>query len=464
MVEQQILLGLLHSPEYWSRALPHLKPEYFHDRSDKIIYELIAQYADKYGAQPTKEALEVELYKLEGVDENAFKKAADLVDALVSPEKPADVKWLLDSTEAFCQDMAVQNALRESIKILEDKEGKAGRGAIPQLLTQALSVSFDQSIGHDFMEKSDDRFAFYHKVETRIPFDIALLNKVTNGGIFRKTLTVLLAGTGVGKTLAMCHMAAANLASGLNVLYITNEMAEERIAERIEANLLDVTIDELHEIPKQTYDGRFQKLRSKTKGKLIIKEYPTSSAGAANFRHLLNELRIKKGFIPDIIYVDYLNICVSSRIRMGANVNSYTYVKAIAEELRGLAVEFNVPIITATQLNREGFVSSDPGLENTSESFGLPATADLMFAMITSDDLARLGQIMFKQLKNRYRDENLDRRFVVGIDRPKMRLYDVDSSAQKNVMQDTPQTTSQKALAAMGTSQKIDKSRFQDFS
>ena len=443
MIEETVLYHLLHSPDFWKKVFPYIKPEYFHDRSERTTFELIREYADKYGKSPTTEALTIELDRKCPDDENLFQQTSSIIEKLKpdsEKEKP-DLSWLVEKTEEFCQDRAIHNAIRSSINILDGKDTKIGRGSIPQLLNEALGVSFDGTIGHDFLDEWMSRFEQYHNIETKIPFNVAYLNKITNGGIYRKTLTVLLAGTGVGKSLAMCSFAADNLSKGLNVLYITNELSEIRVAERIDANLLDCTIDELKEMPRQTYEARIEKLKAKTKGKLIIKEYPTSSAGAANFRHLLNELRIKKNFVPDVIYIDYLNICISSRVKMGASINSYTYIKAIAEELRGLAVEFNVPVITATQLNREGFTNSDPGLENTSESFGLPATADLMFAMITNEEMAKLGQLLFKQLKNRYRDENLDRRFIVGVDRPKMRLYDADQSAQKGVIRQAPETS-----------------------
>lgn len=435
MIEKLILQNLLHSDEYWRKVLPFLKSEYFVDRSERLIFDLIKDYTDKYQGTPSLDALGIEVGNNAGADEQLARNSDSLVSELRPPEEHTDVDWLVDRTEEFCQDQAIQNGLRASIKILDGEDKTHDKGHIVQLLTNALSVSFDQSIGHDFITDWQSRFEFYHRVEARIPFDIAYLNKITNGGIYRKTLTVFLGGTGAGKSLIMCHMASANLMAGLNVLYITNELSEEMVAQRIDANLLDVTIAELETLPLQAYESRMKKLEAKTKGKLIIKEYPTSSAGAANFRHLLNELRIKKNFKPDIIYIDYLNICVSSRMKMGGSVNSYTYIKAIAEELRGLAVEFNVPIVTATQMNREGFTNSDPGLEHTSESFGLPATADLMIAMTTNEQLAEQNQLMLKQLKNRYRDENQDKRFLVGCDKGKMRLYDLDPSAQRDLIQ-----------------------------
>lgn len=459
MIERLILQNLLHSDEYWRKVLPYLKSEYFSDRSDRLVFELIRDYTDKYSKPPTPDALAIEVDHNVGPDELLAEKSITAVAQLKGEPEPNDLQWLVDKTEEFCQDQAIQNGLRASIKILDGEDKVHDKGHIVQLMSNALGVSFDTSIGHDFLEDWQERYAFYHRTEARIPFDISYLNKITNGGIYRKTLTVFLGGTGAGKSLIMCHMAAANLAMGLNVLYITNELSEEMVAQRIDANLLDVTIDELSELPISTYQGRIEKLKAKTKGKLVIKEYPTSSAGAANFRHLLNELRIKKNFVPDIIYVDYLNICVSSRMKMGGSVNSYTYIKAIAEELRGLAVEFNVPIVTATQLNREGFTNSDPGLEHTSESFGLPATADLMIAMTTNEELADLGQLLLKQLKNRYRDENIDRRFLIGIDKPKMKLYDLEDTAQKTLGSTGPAPTSQAPEKS-----KLDLRKFSDFS
>jgi archaellum biogenesis ATPase FlaH len=381
----------------------------------------------------------VDLNNLDNISDDQFKECKELVDSIPNQsEHIYKVEWLMDQTEKFCQDKAIYNAIMQSIKIMDDKTGTTSKGSIPQLLSDALAVSFDTSIGHDFIEDAQSRFEFYHRKEERLPFDIDYLNKITRGGLPRKTLNILLAGTGVGKTLAMCHFAASYMAAGKNVLYITMEMAEEKIAERIDANLLNVPLDELGTLPKESYDKKMARLKEKTVGRLIVKEYPTSTAGAANFRHLLNELKIKKNFIPDVIFIDYLNICMSSRIKQGANVNSYTYIKAIAEELRGLAVEFNVPVISATQTTRSGFDSSDVGLTDTSESFGLPATADFMVALIATDELKALNQIMIKQLKNRYSDPEMYKRFVVGVDRPRMRLYDAEQSAQEDIVDDSP--------------------------
>lgn len=435
MIEKTIISHLIFNEAYARKTLPFLKDEYFHNQHEKTVYKLIDTYVKQYNNTPTKEVLHIELKNKEGISESVYKDSKSLIDDLTAEN--TEVQWLLDSTEKFCQEKAVYNAIMASIKILDDKSGATSTGSIPTLLSDALGVSFDVSIGHDYFANSDDRFDFYHRKEEHIPFDISLLNSITKGGLVRKTLNIALAGTGVGKSLFMCHCASYNLTQGKNVLYITMEMAEEKIAERIDANLLDVTVDELSTLSREAYDKKISKVRKNTIGKLVIKEYPTASAGSAHFRHLLNELRIKRNFIPDIIYIDYLNICSSSRIKSGANVNSYTYIKAIAEELRGLAVEFNVPVFSATQTTRGGYGNSDVELTDTSESFGLPATADLMFALISTEELEALGQLMVKQLKNRYNDPTLNRRFVVGIERAKMRLFDVDSSEQ-TLQDDTP--------------------------
>jgi replicative DNA helicase len=433
MIERVIFSNLVHNEEYGRKVIPFLKEEYFSNYSDKLVFNLIWDYLKEYNSFPSKEALAIDLANKDGVNQQTFDDCKNIISSMThDPETKVD--WLVDKTEQFCQEKAVYNAIMKSIEIIDNKDNKTSKGAIPQILTDALGVSFDSHIGHDFLDDAESRYEFYHTREQRIPFDLHYMNEITQGGLPRKTLNIILAGTGVGKSLAMCHMAAANMAAGFNVLYITMEMAEERIAERIDANLLNVTIDDLKLLPKDSYTKKIEKLRSKVKGKLKIKEYPTATAGSANFRHLINELKIKKNFIPDIIYIDYLNICISSRIKNGANVNSYTIVKAIAEELRGLAVENNVPIISATQTTRGGYSNSDVGLEDTSESFGLPATADFMFALITSEELEELGQIMVKQLKNRYSDPGSNRRFVVGVDRSRMRLFDVEDSAQKDIM------------------------------
>ena len=435
MIEKTILSHLIYNEAFARKVLPFLKDEYFHNQPDMVVYKLISDYVQKYNNTPTKEVLFLELNNKEGLSEVTFKDSKRTIEDLQTDN--TDIQWLLDSTEKFCQDKAIYNAIMASIKILDDKSGTSSTGSIPTLLSDALGVSFDVSVGHDYFLNSDNRYDFYHRREEHIPFDLEFFNKITKGGLVRKTLNIALAGTGVGKSLFMCHCASHNLVSGRNVLYITMEMSEEKIAERIDANLLNVTVDELTIMPKDVYDKKIGRVKEKTVGKLIIKEYPTASAGSANFRHLINELRIKRNFIPDVIYIDYLNICSSSRIRSGSNVNSYTYIKAIAEELRGLAVEFNVPIVSATQTTRGGYGNSDVELTDTAESFGLPATADLMFALVSTDELEAVSQIMVKQLKNRYNDPTLYKKFVVGIDRAKMRLFNTEQSAQDNLIDDT---------------------------
>lgn len=601
MLEKIIFESLINNEEYARQAMPHLKEEYFHEYIDKKVFNIIDEYMGTYNTAPPKEAILLELSKSGDFSEDQFTKATELVESFKYPEHK--IEWLIDETERFCQDKALYNGIMESIKIIDNKESNLSKGSIPQILSEALGVSFDTSIGHDFTENAEERYASYHAKEYRIPFDLEFFNKITKGGLPRKTFNVILAGcvhpdtkvdafysneeetikktirigdikglleekydvwvdspdgmvsvnyfidkgmwdeyilkvdgqepiicneshlfettigwvsaqelvgkgeihfltkdgfkkghviytgaqvpivdinvahenhryytngvsshnTGVGKSLFMCHLAANNLTQGLNVLYITLEMAEEKIAERIDANLLDVTMDELHEMPKEAYLKKIERVKNKTKGKLIIKEYPTSSAGAANFRHLLNELKLKKNFIPDIIYIDYLNICSSSRLKSAASVNSYLYVKAIAEELRGLAVEQNIPIVSATQTNRDGLTASDLDLTNTSESIGLPATTDMMFALISSEELEALGQIMVKQLKNRYNDLNYYKRFVIGVDRSKMKLYDAEQSAQENIVDDTPLMDKTPTGQRLTGESKFDKSKFDDF-
>ena len=428
-IEETILRHLVHKEHFARKALPFLRDEYFSDSSERLIYHRINEFVQKYNDIPSREALEIDLDQIKNLSEDQYAKCVDIIQNLEEPEAVED-QWLIDETERFCQDRAIYNAIMDSIGIIDGKDKDRTKGSIPEILTSALAVSFDSHIGHDFLEDYEERFNFYHKVEERIPFDLEMLNTITRGGLPRKSLNIILAGTGVGKTLAMCHMAAANLALGKNVLYITMEMAEEKIAERIDSNLLNVAVDALTDLPKDSYEKKVERIRNKTVGKLIIKEFPTASAHVGHLRHLLNELQLKRSFVPDIIYIDYLNICLSARIKTGANVNSYTYVKAIAEELRGLAVEKNLPIVSATQTTRTGYSNSDPGLEDTSESFGLPATADFMIALVSSDQLQDLNQIMIKQLKNRYNDPTINRRFVVGVDRAKMRLYDLEDSAQ----------------------------------
>ena len=430
-LEQAILKNLVYNEEYLRKVLPFLKPEYFSDRTEKTIFNEITSFTETYNTTPAIEAIGIAVKERNTLTDDEVEKCQTYLKEIESnKETSTEIQWLVDKTEKFCQEKAIYNAVLGSISILDGKDKQNEKGAIPKILSDALAVSFDTTVGHDYLENSDERYEFYHRKEERIPFDLEYFNKITKGGLPAKTLNIALAGTGVGKSLFMCHVAAGAMVQGKNVLYITLEMAEEKIAERIEANLLNVTLDDLIELPKDMYDKKVARVREKTTGKLIIKEYPTASASTTHFRTLLNELNLKRSFVPDIIFVDYLNICCSSRIKAGANINSYTYVKSIAEELRGLAVEHNVPIVSATQTTRSGFTSSDPGLEDTSESFGLPATADLMFALISSEELEELGQIMVKQLKNRYNDPTYYKRFTVGIDRSKMKLFDIEQSAQ----------------------------------
>jgi replicative DNA helicase len=431
-IELVILRSLLHRPDFTRRAQPFLKEEYFHDNCEKRLFKTISEFIEKYSNAPTREALNIILNSQEGLSQGEYDDCIKLVDGLAAETDPPDEQWLVDQTEKFCKDKAVYNAIMESIELLDEKKAKGrSKNAIPEILTKALSVSFDEHIGHDFIEDSAERYDFYHRVEKKTSFDLDYFNKITNGGVPDKTLNVCLAGTGVGKSLFMCHHAANCLTQSKNVLYITCEMAEERIAERIDANLMDISLDELKKLPLEIYSKRLAKVTSGITGKLLIKEYPTASANVNHFRHLLDELRLKKNFKPDVVFIDYLNICASSRFKANGNVNSYTYVKAIAEELRGLAVEIGVPIFTATQTNRSGFSNTDVELTDTSESFGLPATADFMFALISTEQLDELGQVMVKQLKNRYNDVATHRKFVIGIDRSKMKLYDVDEADQQ---------------------------------
>ncbi len=434
-IEQTILRNLLTDDEYMRRVLPFIKPEYF-EGPYRTLFKEAGKYVAKYNKLPTAESFMVELNN-STLSGDAYSAACDIAETLFIGDK-VDEQWLLNNTEKWCQDRAIYNAVMESITIIDGKHQDLTKNALPQLLSDALAVTFDASVGHDYIEDVEARYEFYHAEEDRIPFDIDYFNKITKNGVPNKTLNIALAGTGVGKSLFMCHVAAGALTENRNVLYITMEMAEQRIAERIDANLLNVPIDQLDKMSKDMFSSKVKALSTKTNGKLIIKEYPTGSAHAGHFRALLNELKLKKQFVPDIIFIDYLNICASSRMKgMGGAINSYSYIKAIAEELRGLAVEFDVPIFSATQTTRTGYSNSDVGLEDTAESFGLPATADLMFALISTEELDKQGQIMVKQLKNRYNDPTNHKRFVVGIDRAKMRLYDVDDS-QQNLMDDTP--------------------------
>jgi replicative DNA helicase len=433
-LEQTILKNLIYNEVYTRKVLPFIKADYFSDNTERIVFREIFDFVNKYKNLPTHESLVINFTESKSLTEPQVRESIDLLKEIhLSRDEKSEGQWLIEQTEKFCQDKAIYNAIMESVGIL-DNDNKRSKGEIPQLLSDALGVTFDNNIGHDYINDSDSRYDSYHKVESRIRFDLDLFNKITKGGLPVKTLNIALAGTGVGKSLFMCHVAAGCLSQGHNVLYITMEMAEEKIAERIDANLLNIDLDELRTITKEDYNRKFSALKSKTQGKLIIKEYPTASASSLHFRALLNDLALKKSFKPDIIFIDYLNICCSSRIKPGANVNSYSYIKAIAEELRGLAVENNLPIVSATQTTRSGFSNSDPGLEDTSESFGLPATADFMFALVTNEELEQLNQVLVKQLKNRYGDPNLYKRFVLGIDRSKMRLYDVEDSAQNDIV------------------------------
>ena len=429
-IENTIINSLFFNEDYTRKVLPFIKDEYFGNRVEQLLFGEIFKFVEKYNNLPTKDAILIELNSRKDINEEELQNIKDYVVAIEDTQ--ADEQWLLETTEKFCKDRAVHNAVLSGIKILDGKDKKQTPEAIPHILSDALAVSFDKSVGHDYIEDAEARFKFYHTKEKRYQFDLDYMNRITKGGVPSKTLNIALAGTGVGKSLFMCHVASSYLLQGLNVLYITLEMAEERIAERIDANLLDVTMEDLHEMPHQLYEGKIKKLREKTQGQLIVKEYPTASAHSGHFKSLLNELALKKSFRPDVIFIDYLNICASSRFK-GGNISSYFYIKAIAEELRGLAVEFNVPIFSATQTTRTGFVSTDIGLEDTSESFGLPATADFMFALMSNEELEALGQMKVKQLKNRYNDPSINRAFIIGVDRAKMRLYDVQQASQNIV-------------------------------
>ena len=433
-IPTQILNHLISDDQYCRRVIPFLKKEYF-EGEHKIVFDLVVSFVNQHNKIPSGKVLELELKKV-NAPEDVLNRTQTLINEL-KQKSDIDIDYLINESEKWCKDRAVYNAIMESIQIIDGKDSERTDGSIPEILSNALGVSFDPNIGHDYIDNSDDRFEFYNTKETRIPFDLDYLNKITKGGLPNKTLNIAMAGTGVGKSLFMCHCAAANLELGKNVLYITMEMAEERIAERIDANLMDLPIQQLESLPKNVFDSKIEKIGKGSIGKLIVKEYPTGAAHTGHFRALLNELKLKKNFIPDIIYLDYLNICASSRVKgLGGSINTYSYVKSIAEELRGLAVEFNLPIMSATQTTRSGYSNTDVGLEDTSESFGLPATADLMFALISTEELEELGQLLVKQLKNRYNDPTYYKRFVVGIDRARMKLYDVEESAQTDIMSD----------------------------
>ena len=427
-VEQIILSNLVLNDEYCRKTLPFLKDEYFLDESERVVFKTIKNFVEEFNALPTQDALKIALDKDKNLNESVHQTCVRIINNFGDSEP--NTEWLLKESETFCKDKAVYNAIMNSIAIIDGQDKEKGETAIPQILSDALAISFDTHVGHDYEEDSDERFDFYHRVETRTEFDIDLMNKITSGGLPNKTLNVVMAGTGVGKSMFLCHFATSCLKQNKRVLYITCEMAEERIAERIDANMMNITLDTLKTLPKEMYDRKLERAMKNVSGRLIVKEYPTASANVMHFRSLFEELKLKRNFVPDVVIVDYLNICASARFKAGSSVNSYTFIKAIAEELRGLAVEMNLPIVTATQTNRTGFSNTDVSLEDTSESFGLPATADFMFALITTDELEQLGQIMVKQLKNRYGDPNTNKKFVIGIDKSKMTFYNLEDSAQ----------------------------------
>jgi len=427
-IEQKILSNLIFDENYCRKVIPFIKKEYFAERKEVILADEIVSFFTKYNKPASKEILQIEISNRKDLNDKELSELGDFINTL--SQEPVNTDWMLEHTEKFCKDRAIYNGVLSAIRIIDGNDKHQTKDAIPSILSDALAVSFDNHIGHDYLDDHNERYDFYHRVEEKVAFDLDMFNKITKGGLSKKTLNICLAGTGVGKSLFMCHVGAGCLTQGKNVLYITMEMAEERIAERIDANLLNLTMDELKVIDRDIYESRIAKIISKTKGKLIVKEYPTAGAHSGHFRALLEELKLKREFKPDIIFIDYLNICASQRMKQGGSINSYTYIKSIAEELRGLAVEYNVPIVSATQTTRSGFTNSDPGLEDTSESFGLPATADFMFALVSNEELEGLNQIIVKQLKNRYNDPSFYKRFVIGVDRAKMKLYDVEASAQ----------------------------------
>ena len=438
-LESTILSNLIHNEEYTRKVIPFIKEDYFSDYTEKSIFKSINQYTEKYNNSPNIEALLIDVQKI-SLNEDQYKSVQEYISNNIT-DSEVETQWCVNETEKWCKDRAIYNAIFSGIQIIDGKNKDQTPEAIPEILTEALAVSFDVHVGHDYIEQSDERYDFYHTIEEKIPFDLDFFNKITKGGMPNKTLNICLAGTGVGKSLFMCHVAASTLMQSKNVLYITLEMADKKIAERIDANLMNISMDDLHDLPKRMYTDKISRINKKTKGKLIVKEYPTASAHCGHFRALFNELALKKSFKPDIVFIDYINICSSSRFKMGASINSYSYIKSIAEEMRGLAVEFDIPIVSATQTTRQGFVSTDVGLEDTSESFGLPATADLMFALIGTEELERMNQILVKQLKNRYNDPTVNKRFVIGLDRAKMKLYDVSQNAQEDLV-DTGQEES----------------------
>ena len=456
-IEQTILKNLIQNDEFIRKTLPFIKEEFFQERQEQFIFREIKEYFMKYSASPTSEALLITIDEKDNIDSQLMGDISNLLKIVGDDTEKTPYDWLLDTSEEWCKDRAIDNGVMDSIEIIRDES--RSKGDIPEILKDALSTSFDSNIGNYFLEDYESRFDFYHTEEEKIPFDLEMMNKITKGGLPNKSLNFCMAGTGVGKSLFMCHMASSCLLQGKNVLYVTMEMAEEKIAERIDANLLDISLNDLQDLPKEMYDRKIKRVRDKTKGKLIIKEYPTASAHVGHLRHLLQELSLKKDFVPDMMFIDYLNICASSRVRPGGQVNTYSYVKSIAEEMRGLAVEFDVPIMSATQTNRTGFVSTDIGLEDTSESFGLPATADFMFAVMSTEELQELDKIMIKQLKNRYNDPTYNRRFVLGIDRAKMRLYDCEQSAQDELIDTGPVMDNSETGARM-QSEKMDNFKY----
>lgn len=444
MIEKTILSNLIYNEDYCRKVFPYVKEEYFDDNSLRKIFSTYAEYMNEYKEPPSIEALKISIDKRKDLNESAYKEVVSLIDEL-KVDKDTNEQFLVNETEKFCQDKDLYNSIRKAILILDGQDRENDKGAIPKILSDSLGISFDTHIGHDFLEDYESRYEYYHRKEERLPFDIEILNKITKGGLPRKSMTVLLATTGGGKSLVKCHMAATNLMFGKNVLYITMELAEEEVARRIDANIMDITLDEVKEVPLDIFEKRMSRYKSKTPGKLVIKEYPTGSAHSGHFRHLLNELRMKKNFVPDIVFVDYLNICASSRVKGVAAANSYTLVKSIAEEVRGLAMEFDIAVVTSSQFNRSGYDNSDVDLTNTSESMGITHTADAIFGLITSEDLESLGQIMIKQLKNRWGDLGYYRRFVVGIDRSRMKLFDLEDGAQRNIQSEPTNTNNEDA-------------------
>ncbi len=463
-LEQTILKNLVYNEEFTRKVLPFIEPDYFSESIERKVFLEIHDFVNEYEKLPTHEVLVINFTEKKDLTEDEVSKSIELLQEIKkSKDEKVELNWLTDQTEKFCQDKAIYNAIMNSVSILDDKNTKKSKGEIPKLLSDALGVSFDSHIGHDYINDYNERYDFYHKVENRVSFDIDILNKITKGGLPIKTLNVIMAGTGVGKSLFMCHMASSCISQGDNVLYITMEMAEEKIAERIDANLLNISLNDLRSVSKEDYESKFNVLKAKTQGQLIIKEYPTAAASTLHFRALLSELALKKQFRPDIIFIDYLNICTSSRIKPGNNINSYTFIKAIAEELRGLAVEYELPIVSATQTTRSGYTNSDPGLEDVSESFGLPATADFMFSIVSNEELEQLNQILVKQQKNRYADPSYFRKFIVGVDRAKMKLYDVEQSGQDGILDSGQDDGPDKPINSFGKNEKRFGDEFGDF-